>query len=79
MRHPVLELAVQLINIESITGNESAMADFLETYLGERGWQVTRQTVEAGRDNLFACQEENAAFFGGLANPPHRIPGFSLS
>ncbi len=50
----VISLAVELINIESISGNENPMADWLEGYLKPRGWEVVRQTVAEGRDNVYA-------------------------
>ena len=54
MAAEVVELAMMLIDIESISGSELAMADFLENYLQAKGWQVTRQSVAAGRDNIYA-------------------------
>ena len=50
----VQKLAIEMINIQSISGAEGPMADFLQKWLGERGWEVQRQTVEPGRDNVYA-------------------------
>lgn len=50
----VLALALEMIDIQSISGAEGPMADFLEGWLKPRGWQVQRQTVAPGRDNLYA-------------------------
>lgn len=54
MAADVVQLAIDLINIESISGAEGPMADVLERYLTARGWTVQRQTVAPGRDNVFA-------------------------
>lgn len=40
-------LACYFINIESLSGSENNMAIELQSYLQERGWQVTLQPVEA--------------------------------
>ncbi len=50
----VLDLARSLISIESTTGNETAIADFLHRYLLDRGWQVEKIPVAEDRWNLFA-------------------------
>lgn len=54
MHSEVVQLALELIDIESISGNENPMADFLEKRLKAEGWEVTRQTVAEGRDNVYA-------------------------
>ena len=56
MNDPVVDLALTLINIESISGHELPMAEFLESYLKPRGWEVTRQSVSPGRDNVLATR-----------------------
>ncbi|MCB1051577.1 MAG: M20/M25/M40 family metallo-hydrolase [Acidobacteria bacterium] len=50
----VYELAVQMINTPSLSGQEGPMADFLQAYLEPKGWVVERQTFSPGRDNIFA-------------------------
>ena len=47
MDTPVVKLAQQLINIESISGKEQPMATFLQDYLTEAGWVVDLQEVAA--------------------------------
>ena len=47
MDTPVVKLAQQLINIESISGKEHPMATFLQDYLTEAGWVVDLQEVAA--------------------------------
>lgn len=62
MAQDVLQLATDLINIESTSGREKPMADFLEPYLRERGWQVQLQEVAPDRFNVWATRP-------GVANP----------
>ena len=45
----VLELARQLIDIESTTGNEGAVAHFLAGYLRDRGYSVLEQPLDMVR------------------------------
>jgi acetylornithine deacetylase len=47
-------LTRQLIDIESITGKETAAASFLATYLEDHGYVVERMPVEGERFNVFA-------------------------
>lgn len=58
----VVELAEQMINIESTSGAELPMADFLESYMKPKGWTVVRQTIAEGRDNVYIHRP-------GVANP----------
>lgn len=50
----LFKLAVDLVNIPSITGEEGACCDFLANYLAERRWKVERIPVTAGRFNVLA-------------------------
>ncbi len=50
----LFELTKALVNIESITGNETACGEFLTDYLQKQGFEVSRQQVEPGRSNVFA-------------------------
>jgi len=50
----ILALARELIRIPSPSGNEGPVVDYLARLLGEAGWQVIRQPVSPGRDNLYA-------------------------
>jgi len=56
MNQPVVELATRLIDIESTSGAEGPMADFLAEYLTPRGWTVVRQEVAPGRQNIYATR-----------------------
>ncbi|PSH03651.1 MAG: peptidase dimerization protein [Acidobacteria bacterium] len=47
-------LTRQLIDIESVTGKEGPVADFIATYLEELGYLVERMHVEGQRFNIFA-------------------------
>ena len=44
----------ELIDIPSVTGEEAELGRFLEKTLGERGFRVTMQEVEAQRYNVYA-------------------------
>ena len=49
-----VSLTRQLVDIESTTGNESAVAEFLADYLAKAGLAVERMPVQGERFNLFA-------------------------
>jgi len=49
-----VELTRKLIDIESITGKEGAVATYLASYLEELGYVVERMPVEGERFNVFA-------------------------
>ncbi|MGH7583583.1 MAG: M20/M25/M40 family metallo-hydrolase [Gemmatimonadales bacterium] len=57
MLDPV-DLTRALIAIPSPTGHEQAVADFLAAELRRLGWEVERQPVAGGRDNLYARRAE---------------------
>jgi len=50
----VVTLTRQLVDIESITGNEAAAANYLYGELCRLGYRTQKMTVEAGRFNLLA-------------------------
>src|SRR5437879_3821325 len=50
----LLELTRRLILIESVTGNESAVVDFLHAYLVNLDWHVKEIPVANNRWNIFA-------------------------
>ncbi len=52
--HEVLLLTRRLVDIESITGNEAAVGDFLERELKRLGYDVRKTAVEGARANVFA-------------------------
>jgi acetylornithine deacetylase len=53
-----LELTKQLISIESISGNEAKLVNFLADYLDNLGFEVELQEAEANRPNLYAKRGE---------------------
>lgn len=50
----VVELAARLMEIDSTSGREGAVVDWLESYLTSADWRVRRIPVSPGRDDLFA-------------------------
>jgi acetylornithine deacetylase len=49
-----IALARQLIDIESVTGNEAAVGEFLLAKLRELGFSAEKMPVEGGRFNIYA-------------------------
>ncbi len=56
-RQDLTALTRQLVDIPSITGEESAAADFLLNLLSKDGWQCERQPVTEGRFNVLAVRQ----------------------
>jgi acetylornithine deacetylase len=52
----LFELARRLVNIESVSGNESACTEFLRGYLAELGFRVELLPVEGSRANVIALR-----------------------
>jgi len=52
----LFELTKELVNINSVTGAESACADFLSEYLSGMRLEVKTQPVEGDRGNVFATR-----------------------
>lgn len=50
----LFDLTRNLVNIESITGNEGACCGFLADYLARNGWKVEPIPVSPGRFNVYA-------------------------
>jgi acetylornithine deacetylase len=50
----VVELTAQLMAIDSTSGREHDVVDWLDRYLAERSWRTTRIPVAGGRTDLFA-------------------------
>jgi acetylornithine deacetylase len=73
----VIELAVQLMEIESTSGSEGAVIALVERSLTAGGWRVTRIPVSPGRDDIFATKRDGP--FVTLSThldtvPPHIPP-----
>lgn len=52
----MVALTRDLVNIESITGSESACCSFMADHLRQRGWQVESIPLSDGRFNVFATR-----------------------
>lgn len=50
----LFELTKNLVNIESVTGNEKSCGEFLAGYLEKQGFKVELQAVPEGRSNVLA-------------------------
>src|SRR5688500_4740761 len=50
----VVALAAELLTIESTSGTEGKVVDFVSRWLVSRGWNVSLQQVSAGRANVWA-------------------------
>ena len=70
-----LELTRSLVSLETPTGSENAATTLLEETLRRAGYKTVRQTVTAGRDNLYAYRETPALVFSThLDTVPPYIP-----
>src|SRR6267378_7767516 len=52
-------LTRQLVDIESITGNEAQVGEFLYRELSRLGYQTTKMLVEGERFNVYATPRRN--------------------
>ncbi len=57
----VVRFTRELVDIESITGNEAAMGEFLLRRLGELGWNASAMPVEPGRFNVYGTAPGHAS------------------
>ena len=75
----VISLTRQLIDIESITGNEGRVGEFLYRELSRLGYQVKKMSVEGDRFNVLANspQEPRPALF--LSTHMDTVPPFISS
>ncbi len=53
----LFELTKRLIDIPSVTGSEREIVHFLFGELEKRGFSVTKQFVQPGRENILATTE----------------------
>jgi acetylornithine deacetylase len=58
-----IALTRDLVKLETPTGAEGPAVDFLDGLLRKLGYQVTRQPVSPGRDNLYAYREPPEVVF----------------
>ena len=52
----VVQLAIQLMEVDSTSGAEGAVVAFVDRLLTDARWRVTRIPVSAGRDDIFATK-----------------------
>ena len=52
----VVALCAELLSIQSPTGGEVKVVEFVSRRLVSRGWNVTVQEVEPGRSNVWAAR-----------------------
>jgi acetylornithine deacetylase/succinyl-diaminopimelate desuccinylase-like protein len=69
-------LTRQLIDLESITGNEARVGEFLHQQLAALGYSVQRMPVEADRFNIFANPPEQTAPAVVLSTHMDVVPPF---
>jgi acetylornithine deacetylase len=70
-----LELTRSLVALETPTGAEGPATDFLDAALRRAGYQVVRQPVSPGRQNLYAYREPPALVFSThLDTVPPYVP-----
>ena len=58
-----IALTRELVSLETPTGREGPATDLLAGLLAKRGFQVIRQTVSPGRENLYAYRKATAVVF----------------
>lgn len=74
--HDVVALAARLMEIDSTSGREGAVVDWLENYLAGADWRVQRIPVTPGRDDLLATFTDapHVTFSTHLDTVPPFIP-----
>src|SRR5688572_27595012 len=55
----VVELTARLMEIDSTSGREGAIVDWVENYLAGADWKVRRIPVTPGRDDLWASSGDD--------------------
>lgn len=72
----VVSLAAELLAIQSTTGSEAGVVDFVSRWLVARGWNVTLQEVTRGRANVWASRSGGGVTFSTHLDtvPPYLPP-----
>lgn len=72
----VVSLAAELLAIQSTTGSEAGVVDFVSRWLLGRGWNVTLQEVTPGRANVWASRSGGGVTFSTHLDtvPPYLPP-----
>ncbi len=74
-----IELTRQLVDIESISGNEAAVGDFLFRELCRLGYQTRKMPVEGDRANVYALSPEQPHPNVVFSTHMDTVPPFILS
>lgn len=75
----VVALAGEMISIQSLSGQEHDVIEFVTRWLVKRGWNVSFQEVSAGRGNVWATRSrQNGSTSGGVTLSTHldTVPPF---
>ena len=72
----VVDLAARLMEIDSTSGREGDVMDWVAAFLAGRDWRVTRIPVSAGRDDIYATSADSPplTFSTHLDTVPPYIP-----
>jgi len=72
----VVDLAARLMEIDSTSGREGDVMDWVAAFLAGRDWRVTRIPVSAGRDDIYATSVDSPplTFSTHLDTVPPYIP-----
>src|ERR1041385_564114 len=72
-----VDLAARLMEIDSTSGREGPIIDWMSAFLAEREWLVRRIPVSAGRDDLYVTandEEPRVVLSTHLDTVPPHIP-----
>src|SRR5437868_13894796 len=72
----IVSLTRQLVDIESITGNEARVGEFLAAELSARGYDVNKMPVEGDRFNVCATSPEQPKPAVFLSTHMDTVPPF---
>src|SRR5438045_9535343 len=73
----VVSLAAELLAIQSTTGSEAGVVDFVSRWLVARGWNVTLQEVTRGRAKVWgsrSASDGEVTFSTHLDTVPTFVP-----
>lgn len=72
----VVALAAELLAIQSTTGSEGGVVEFVARWLVRRGWNVTVQEVTSGRGNVWASRRGGGVTLSTHVDtvPPYHPP-----
>src|SRR5258708_20726128 len=76
MRMDIVSLTRQLVDIESVTGNEGPVGRFLEQELQRLGYDARRMVVEGERANVYATVPQEPNPFVVFSTHMDTVPPF---